>query len=99
MAKKRTPLVSERIYVKVYSDFDATGYMSPKTIIWSDGRKFDIEQVKDYRPAARVSNGHTGDCYTVVIRGEEKYLYFERHLDACSSRIGRWYVESVKEQD
>ena len=29
---------TERVYVKVNSDFDATGYMLPRTIIWTDGR-------------------------------------------------------------
>ena len=41
----------QRVYVKVNSDFDATGYMQPKTITWSDGRRFIIDAVKDYRPA------------------------------------------------
>ena len=27
---------TERVYVKVTSDFDATGYMLPRTIIWHD---------------------------------------------------------------
>ena len=47
----RTPRL-ERVYVKVNSDFDATGYIQPKSITWSDGRTFMIEAVKDYRPAA-----------------------------------------------
>lgn len=27
---------TERIYVKVTSDFDSTGYMQPKSITWAD---------------------------------------------------------------
>ena len=27
-----------RVYVKVNSDFDSTGAVTPKAIIWSDGR-------------------------------------------------------------
>ena len=41
----------ERVYVKVNSDFDATGYMQPRSITWKDGRVFNIEAVKDFRPA------------------------------------------------
>ncbi len=58
---------TERVYVKVTSDFDATGYMLPRTIIWTDGRIFRIDEVKDFRPACTFGNGRTGDCYTVVI--------------------------------
>ena len=42
----------ERIYVNVNSDFDATGYMLPRSITWKDGRTFRIESVRDYRPAS-----------------------------------------------
>ena len=33
---------AERVYVRVVSDFDATGYMLPRSIIWDDGREFHI---------------------------------------------------------
>lgn len=38
---------SEKVYVKVTSEFDSTGYMQPTSITWSDGRTFSIEQVRD----------------------------------------------------
>ena len=39
---------TEKIYVKVNSDFDATGYMQPRQITWGDGRTYPIEQVRDF---------------------------------------------------
>ena len=36
--------ILEKIYVKVNSDFDSTGYMMPRTITWADGRTFKIAQ-------------------------------------------------------
>lgn len=85
---------TERIYVKVTSDFDATGYMQPRSITWDDGRTFAIDQIRDFRPAAALSGSHSsGDCYTVLIRGEEKHLFFERTDPLFSSRFGRWFVE------
>lgn len=57
----------EKVYVKVNSDFDSTGYMLPRMITWSDGRTFKIDAVKDFRPASTLGKGRTGDCYTVVI--------------------------------
>lgn len=84
--------VTERIYVSVASCFDATGYMQPVSITWSDGRTFPIECVRDYRPAD-PSSASGSDCYTVVIHGQEKHLFFERTDPLFRGRVGRWFVE------
>ena len=85
-------IVKQKIYVKVNADFDSTGYMQPSSIIWSDGRIFPIDRIKDFRPAASLGN-LSGDCYTVVIQGHEKHLFFERTDPLFRSRYGRWFVE------
>ena len=82
-----------KIYVKVNSDFDATGAVTPKAIIWEDGRSFKIDAIRDFRPASTMEQGRIGDCYTVIIHGEEKYLFFERTSALFGSRLGRWWVE------
>ena len=82
-----------KVYVKVNSDFDATGYLQPRAITWSDGRTFKIDAVRDFRPASTLGNGRTGDCFTVLIRGEEKHLFFEKTSELFESRVGRWFVE------
>ena len=89
------PARPERIYVKVNSDFDSTGYMQPRSIIWQDGRVFPIDSVRDFRPASSLDQSLPGDCYTVVIKGETKHLFFERSQDRFASHFGRWFVESV----
>lgn len=71
---------TERVYVKVDSSFDPTGYMQPTSITWSDGRTFPIETVRDFRPAGTADNGYSGDCFTVLIQGQEKHLFFEHTL-------------------
>lgn len=48
------PQRPEKVYVKVNSDFDSTGYMQPRSITWKDGRVFQIEAVKDFRPASSL---------------------------------------------
>jgi hypothetical protein len=58
---------AEKIYVKVNSDFDATGYMQPRQITWGDGRTYPIEQVRDFRPANTIAD-MPGDCYTVMVK-------------------------------
>lgn len=83
----------EKVYVKVNSDFDSTGYMLPRMITWSDGRTFKIDAVKDFRPASTLGKGRTGDCYTVVIQGMEKRLFFEKTSELFAARVGRWFVE------
>ncbi len=82
----------EKIYVKVTSDFDAAGFMHPRTIIWDDGRRFPIQRVRDFRPA---QDGR-GDCYTVIVRGREKLLFFERTEPRFAGRFGRWFVEAER---
>lgn len=82
-----------RVYVKVNSDFDATGAVTPRAIIWEDGRSFKIEAVRDFRPASAMEGGRSGDCYTVIVHGEEKHLFFERTNAMYGSRLGRWWVE------
>lgn len=84
----------KRIYVRVNSDFDPTGFMQPRAVIWSDGRVFSIEEIRDFRPAATISPDLAGDCYTVIINGEEKHLFFERGDDRFPCRFGRWFVEN-----
>lgn len=82
---------TERIYVKVTSDFDSTGYMQPKSITWADGRTFPIDAVRDFRPAGAANNDFSGDCFTVLIQGQEKHLFFE-HIRPALFRANRTMV-------
>ena len=86
-------LPSKRVYVKVNSDFDAKGAVTPRAIVWADGRSFRIDAVRDFRPAVELEGGRAGDCYTVIIRGEERQLFFERTRSMYGARLGRWWVE------
>ncbi len=90
----------DRVYVKVNTDFDSTGYMQPRSIIWSDGRIFRIDEIKDFRPACSLDKSLSGDCYTIVIHGVEKFLFFEKTNEYFASRVGRWFVECpITEQE
>lgn len=83
----------QRIFVKVTTDFDTTGFMLPQSITWTDGRVFPIDAVTDYRPASAVHPGQLGDCYTVIIKGATKHLFFQRNYLVGDHRLGRWWVE------
>ncbi len=91
------PLHPERVYVKVTSVFDRTGYMMPTSIIWDDGRVFKIDAVQDFRPSACIARGLPGDCYTVVIKGERRHLFFVREERRFPAHFGRWFVETFHE--
>ncbi len=49
MSAHRAKATTQRIYVKVNSDFDATGAVTPRVIIWGDGRSFTIDAVRVMR--------------------------------------------------
>ncbi len=83
----------DRVYVQVSSEFDTTGYMLPRAITWPDGRVFRIEDVRALRPSCK---NRLLDCYTVLICGKERSLFFERSSVPSSCSLGRWFVESSK---
>ena len=87
-------LQPKKVYIHVDASFDNTGFMHPRSITWPDGRVFAVDSVKDFRPASTVGVSLSGDCYTVMIRGQEKHLFFERSDPLFPSRIGRWFVET-----
>ena len=64
--------------------------MQPRQITWGDDRTYPIEQVRDSRPANTIDNL---PCYTVMVKGQERHLFFERSDPRFSSQFGRWFVE------
>ena len=81
-------MTPDKVYVSVTTKCDTTGYITPQSIIWKDGRVFPIDSVRDFRPASWAERPLEGyNRYTVMIRGEEKNLYCE------PGRLGsRWFV-------
>ena len=76
----------EKIYVDVTAEFSRKGGMRPKIIVWGDGQKFEIDNVKEICRAPCKSGGVLPKRYTVTVWGKQKYLYFEREKE-------RWFVE------
>lgn len=72
-------------YVSVNVDIDQEGVIHPRLIRWTNGRIFQIEQLK-YKcraSSSKVSGG--GIRYAVTIRGKETFLFSEGN---------RWFVEA-----
>ena len=82
-----------KVYVDVTVAFNSRGIMIPKMLIWEDGRKYEIDKVTDIRQAAAMKAGGQGDRYTVIINGQQSYLFFERSSNLTGNIIGRWFVE------
>ena len=82
-----------KVYVQVVADFNIDGVMLPRVVIWEDGEKYVIDRVIDIRQAAARKAGGQGDRYTIEVRGQISYLFFERVPQLTGNVIGRWFVE------
>ena len=82
-----------KVYVAVKADFSEEGIMLPREITWEDGKKFEIDRIIDIRQAPALKAGGQGDRYTIMVRGNQSYLFFERSTNLTGNIIGRWFVE------
>ena len=78
-----------KIYVDVLARFSKEGQLMPQSITWDDGRKFDIDRIKDVSRAASLKAGGVGIRYACQICGQDKYLYYEGE--------NMWFVEGLNE--
>lgn len=66
-----------RHYVEVIALCRTDGHVMPITIIWDDGRRFDVDVVEDAR-RARCDHTHGFAIrYAVLIKGRRRYLYHD----------------------
>ena len=84
---------SPKVYVAVKTDFTEDGIMLPREITWEDGEEYTVDRVLDIRQAAAMKAGGQGDRYTIMVRGCQSYLFFERSANLTGNNIGRWFVE------
>lgn len=85
--------LNRKVYVNVKVDFRNDGLMCPREITWEDGTRYEIDRVIDIRQAPAMKAGGQGDRYTVQVRGQRSYLFFERSTNQTGSNLGRWFVE------
>lgn len=85
-----------KVYVSVRAEFDEDGIMLPRELTWEDGAKFEIDRVLDIRQAPALKAGGQGDRYTIMVKGQQSYLFFERSANLTGNVIGRWFVERKK---
>ena len=80
-------------YIEVEVHFAADGTMLPRIIEWEDGHKYEIDRVLKIQPAPAMKAGGQGDRYTVMIGGQQRYLFFEHSPEYGAEKIGKWFVE------
>ena len=78
-------------YVPVIVRFDEDGRLRPLVIEYDTGQKYIIDKVLGSPVrAACQSVGGVGDRYTVVIGGQETYIWLEK---------GRWFITDKRQID
>ncbi|HAN21864.1 MAG: hypothetical protein A2Y15_06335 [Clostridiales bacterium GWF2_36_10] len=73
-----------KINIAVNVRHETDGKITPLSIIWEDGRTFDIDRISDIRRAASLKAGGVGMRYTCRIRNKQIYLFDEE---------GCWFME------
>lgn len=77
--------ICHKAYVSVNLDVDENGVISPRLIRWQNGRVFQIEKIKYKCRASSEKVGGGGIRYTVIIKGQESFLFQEGN---------KWFVEA-----
>ena len=70
--------------VTMIAKMDEFGMVTPQTLIWSDGSKYQIDKVVDIRKKASLKGGGMGLRYTCIIKKQEKYIWLDEYT---------WFVE------
>ena len=73
-----------KVYISVRAVFYPDGGFKPTSLIWEDGREYEIDRVTDIRRAASLKAGGMGIRYTCRVAGKEVYLFLEED---------RWFME------
>lgn len=77
--------MDDKVYVEVDAKFTPDGQLRLLQVIWEDGRKFEIQRVKQCVRAASRKVGGVGLRFTCIIAGGEHYLFYEENY--------RWFME------
>lgn len=74
-------------YIEVEVHFAADGTMLPRIIEWEDGHKYEIDRVLKIQPAPAMKAGGQGDRYTVMIGGQQRYLFLSTVPNTGTRRL------------
>jgi len=70
--------------IEISAEFSLSGRITPKAIIWEDGRRFSVDHILDMRRAANLKGGGLGMRYICKVHGKEVFLFNDD---------GIWFME------
>ena len=73
-----------KVIVAVLAKFDARGKITPLSVTWPDGRRFEVTRVKSVTRAASLKAGGCGTRFLCTIAGKEAALFYEEPI---------WFME------
>ena len=89
MTEAQDYLVNDRkVYVEVNADHKRDGTIFPRSFVWEDGNRYEIDRVTDIRPAASLKAGGMGLRFTVRVCRKEVFMFLEEDHGA-----DRWFME------
>ena len=78
-------MCSKKVYVDVVARIDSDGTVTPLTVIWENGKKYEIDRVYSVQRAYATKVGGTGIRYEISVSGKRTYLFVDE---------GKWFVEA-----
>ncbi|MCL2140615.1 MAG: hypothetical protein FWH42_02895 [Dehalococcoidia bacterium] len=83
-----------KVYVGVNCDYTPGGKIVPRSFVWENGVRYDIDKVLDTRQAASLKAGGAGIRYTVRVNGQEASMYLEEEQG-----VNRWFMLRANQND
>jgi hypothetical protein len=77
-----------KVYVDVNADCLKDGTIMPRSFVWEDDTRYEIDKVTDIRPAASLKAGGAGLRYTVFVGKRQTYMFFEEEKG-----VSKWFME------
>ena len=77
-----------KVYVEVNEDHMADGKILPRSFVWEDGSRYDVDKIIDIRRAASLKAGGCGLRYTIRVGRRESFMFLEE-----DHGMSRWFME------
>ena len=77
-----------KVYVEVNADYKPDGTILPRSFVWEDGNRYEVDKILDVRPAASLKAGGAGLRYTVRVGRRETFMFLEEDRS-----VDRWFME------
>ena len=77
-----------KVYVEVNADHLPNGNIFPRSFVWEDGTRYEIDSIISVCSAASLKAGGVGLRYTIRVQSRERFIFLEEE-----NRITRWFME------